>query len=158
MCSRTTLFAVVPAVLAAACSPSRFEDLPKPALVAVVVASGGFCTSVYAVDGNDSVWSSLGCGEESGTLERAETRASAERPELDRMMDEVVAFPDDPECDVVSTGGERYRFVRTVPGVGGDFPETRQCEPGVPLVALQLADTMRALAAPPILDGSIDAR
>lgn len=151
--SRVVLLLV--SILASACGPSRFEDLPRPALVVIVGEPGGFCTSVFAVDANDAVWSSNGCGEDSGTLQRAAMRVSgAERAELDRMMDEVLALSDDPECGIVSPSGSRYRFVRTAAGTS-THPETRQCDPGVPLVARELAARMRALTAPPIPDAAL---
>lgn len=131
----------------AGCGPSTVEDLSEPALAVTVTESGGFCSSIYAVDGDGAVWLAGGCETEEGAFERRErTVSDAERAELDARMDEVQALSDDPECDV-TLPRTRYRFVRTAEGA--ETEETTQCGPGVPTVALELADRLEALTAPP---------
>ncbi len=133
------------ALLLAACAPGSYGDLSRPTLAVVTSEPGGFCSAVHAVDADGAVWSSGGCGESNGSLERrAATVGAAERAMLDEAMTEILALSDDPECDLPSSGGRRYRFVRTL--AGGGEEDVRLCQPGVPLVAVQLADRLEALA------------
>ncbi|MCB9591383.1 MAG: hypothetical protein H6719_01515 [Sandaracinaceae bacterium] len=144
------------AFLLAACEPSTYSDLDRPTLAVVTVERGGFCSSVHAVDSAGVVWAAGSCGEESGSLmRRTQTVGADERATLDARMDEVLALGDDPECDLPSSTGRRFRFVRTLAGGGED--DVRICEPGVPLVAVQLADRLESLVSPAGVDAGTDA-
>lgn len=138
------------ALLAAACDPGSYGDLARPAIAVVIVEPGGFCTSVHAVDAEGVVWGSGGCGEGVGSLARRGEVGADVRGELDASMSEVLGLTDDPECALPSAGARQYRFVRTRPEGGED--DVRQCEPGVPLVAVQLAERLEGLAAAPLPD------
>lgn len=152
-----SLHLVVLAALLTACGPGSFSDLGRPALVVVVTEGGGFCSSVFAIDASNAVWASTSCGGSASALEvRDMSVDAAVRAELDAQMDEVLLLGNDPECDIVSPSGRRFRFLRAVPSVA-DPPEVRQCEPGVPLVAVRLAQALEALAAPATLDAGVDA-
>ena len=130
----------------AGCSPGSYEDVARPALVLTISEAGGFCSSVHVVDANGVVWTGGGCGDTSRSLEQTARRVSAaDRAPLDDAMDEVLALSSDPECDLTSPSGRRYRFLRTLASGGAD--EVRQCEPGVPLAAARLAGQLEALGA-----------
>lgn len=135
-------------VLSVACSPQTLEDLREPAVAVVITEGGAFCQRVYAVDADGAVFRESGCETSSSGLTQAERRVSAaEASEIEAAFDAVLAIPEDPDCAVPSPSGRRYRFVRTG-GAPEEWPETRQCEPGVPTAALDLADRLEALAAP----------
>ena len=135
------------------CDPHGIGDLSRPALVVVVEEGGAFCSEVHAVDADGAVFYTRTCGGAENGLTRRERRVSeAERAELDRAMDAVLALPDDPDCALVSPSGRRFRFVRAE-GSEDAWVDTRLCEPGVPLVAQDLYEAMRAISAPPIADG-----
>ncbi|MCA9604973.1 MAG: hypothetical protein KC619_05240 [Myxococcales bacterium] len=131
--------------LLVACDPGSYSDLSRPTIAVITTEAGGFCSAVYAVDADRAVWAAGGCGDSTGALRRRDVTVSAEeRAMLDEAMTVVLALPDDTECDLPTTSGRRFRFVRTRPGGGED--EVRQCEPGVPLDAVRLADRLEVLA------------
>ncbi len=126
------------------CGVGSYEDVSRPALVVTIAEEGGFCTAIYVVDGEDAVWSGGGCGEATRSLQRTGARvAASERASLEAAMDEVLALPDDAECDLTRPSGRSYRFIRTLSGGGAD--EARQCQPGVPFTATRLAEQLEAL-------------
>lgn len=138
------------AALAAACGPGSIEDLSAPAIGVSIREGGGFCTALYGVDGAGRAWRARDCGSGGGLEPISTVVADAERAQLDAMMDEVLALPDDPECELTSPSDRAYRFVRT----GEAASEVRQCGSGTPPVALELARRLEELADPPADAGS----
>jgi hypothetical protein len=134
------------------CEPHGIGDLARPALVVVAEEGGGFCSEIHAVDAGGAVFYARTCGgSDNGLVRRERTVGGAERSELDAAMDAVLALPDDPDCALVSPSGRRFRFLRAE-GSEDAWADTRLCEPGVPLPALDLYERMRAIAAPPAGD------
>jgi hypothetical protein len=127
------------------CGPQTIGDLSRPALVVVVTEPGAFCSSTYAVDADDSVWRAESCGSNGGLVRQ--NVDAVDRADLDARMDVVLALSDDADCDAPGPSATRYRFERTVAGAGA-WPVIRQCDPGVPVEARALAETMRLLASP----------